>query len=476
MLLEDLLGKDIDPKRKERIKKASSDFGFFCTYYLAEHFHLEPAEFHQELYRLLMNEQRVVVAAPREHAKSTVVNMGFVLYAICYKLKHFIVIVSDTDTQAKYFLWSIKTELETNPRIREDFGDLTATDKWSEGDFITSNNIRVLARGAGASMRGLRYGAHRPDLVIVDDLENDEAVMTPLQRKKTENWFKRVLLNCVGPDGQVFIIGTILHYDSLLAKLLKDDYWFRRKYKAVKDDGTPLWPERWPMERLKQKEKEIGSLAFAQEFYNDPIDEESALFKEEFVDYFEPAEIAGKNLDIYGFVDPSLGGSQTADYCAIVTVGRDLEGYLYALDAWIERVSPDKLMEKILEKHQEYNYTLFGIETVAFQKVLKMWLDEKSRREGVYLPTREVSQGGINKEARIARLSPLVENGTLRFHKQKCARLVDQLVRFPKADHDDGPDALEGCVSLIREQAGKVKVLSAGVRKFVSLLRGYDEQ
>lgn len=473
MKLEELVG-GAGPERKQRINRARSDFGFFCTYYLDEHFSLSPAAFHQELYQLLMAEKRVAVAAPREHAKSTVVNLGFVLYAICFKLKHFIVITSDTDTQAKYFLWAIKTELEGNERIIEDFGDLTTKDKWSEGDFITSNHIRVLARGTGASMRGLRYGAWRPDLVIADDLENDEAVTTALQRKKTENWFKRVLLNCVGPDGQVFIIGTILHYDSLLAKLLKDELWTRRKYRAIQDDGSPLWPERWPVERLEEKKKEIGSLGFAQEFQNEPIDEESALFKEEFVVYFTPSEIAGRALDIYGFVDPSLGGSRKADYSAIITVGRDTDGFLYVLDAWIERATPEKLMEKIMEKFQEFRHTLIGFETVAFQKVFKMWLDEKARQNGVYLPVREVNQGGINKESRITRLSPLVENGTLKFHYKKCSRLVEQLIQFPKADHDDGPDGLEGCVSLVREQAGKVSILSAGARKIASLLKGYE--
>jgi len=94
---------------------------------------------------------------------------------------------------------------------------------------------------------------------------------------------------------------------------------------------------------------------------------------------------------------------------------------------------------------------VLGFETVAFQKVLKMWLDERSRREGVYLPVREVNQGGIAKEARITRLSPLVENGTIRFVKGRTELLVEQLLRSPKADHDDGPDALEGAVSIVQE-------------------------
>lgn len=472
--LNELLGIKHDPEQAKRIERARKDFGFFCSYYLEEHFTLPPAEFHYELYKLLMTEKRVAVAAPREHAKSTVVNLGFVLYAICFKLKNFIIITSDTDTQAKYFLWSIKTELESNEKLREDFGDLTTTDKWSESDFITRNEIRVLARGAGASMRGLRYKSHRPDLIIVDDLENDEAVNTELQRKKTENWFKRVLLNCVGPGGQVFIIGTILHHDSLLMKLLKDPKWKSVKYQAIKEDGTPLWPERWPIERLQDKKEEIGTLNFAQEFMNDPVDEDSLLFNEDHIVWADPEEIAGKTLDIVCFVDPSLGGSRKADFSAIVTIGRDpMTGIIYVLDAWIERVPPLRLMEKLFEIYDRFKHMMIGIEVVAFQKVLSLWIQEKSRESAAYLPIQEVNQGGISKEARITRLSPLVENGTLRFLKTVSRRLIDQLVQFPKGDHDDGPDALEGAVSLLRSIVTKFEVIVARKSEARSLLEGY---
>jgi predicted phage terminase large subunit-like protein len=112
-------------------------------------------------------------------------------------------------------------------------------------------------------------------------------------------------------------------------------------------------------------------------------------------------------------------------------------------------------MDRIFDKYRQYRHLLIGFETVAFQKVLKMWLDERSRREGVYLPVREVNQGGISKEARITRLSPLVENGTIWFVKGRTELLVEQLLRFPKADHDDGPDALEGAVSILQEAGAR---------------------
>ncbi|MDA2917521.1 hypothetical protein MYX64_11900, partial [Nitrospinae bacterium AH_259_B05_G02_I21] len=177
-----------------------------------------------------------------------------------------------------------------------DYGDLVGR-KWTETEIILANNVKILARGAGASMRGLRHGPHRPDLIVADDLENDETVESPLSREKMTRWFDRALLNCLAPGGTMLVVGTVLHYDSLLSRLLKrgGDFW-TKKYAAVRPDGTPLWPERWPIARLEAKKRQIGRAAFDQEFQNEPIDSEARIFREETFGYYETEAIAAKQL------------------------------------------------------------------------------------------------------------------------------------------------------------------------------------
>src|SRR5687767_11765630 len=84
---------------------------------------------HNELFGLLQNmisdrPQRIAIAAPRGHAKSTIVSETFVLWCICYKLEHYILIVSQTLDQASAYLSHIKHELETNPILKEDFPEV----------------------------------------------------------------------------------------------------------------------------------------------------------------------------------------------------------------------------------------------------------------------------------------------------------------------------------------------------------------
>ena len=155
--------------RKARKERAEKDVLWFMETYLP-HFCDEPfAEFHQELIDLAdqaKTTEPMAGDAPRGHAKSTIISFGYVLHKIVFKKKKFIIEVSETETQAAGITAALMVELEENPRIKSDFGRLKGV-SWSENDFTTSTGIRVLARGSGQAIRGLKNGPHRPDLIIV---------------------------------------------------------------------------------------------------------------------------------------------------------------------------------------------------------------------------------------------------------------------------------------------------------------------
>ncbi|MEK0537465.1 hypothetical protein OSH38_26365, partial [Mycobacterium ulcerans] len=132
------------------------------------------------------------VAAPRGHAKSTNLTFKDNLHAILYAYKHFILIISDVYDQATGFLESIKTEIEENEHIKEDFGSLAGR-VWKQDVALTSSGIKIMARGSNQKVRGIKHKQHRPDLIVCDDIENDEMVRTPEQRKKLEDWYFKAL-------------------------------------------------------------------------------------------------------------------------------------------------------------------------------------------------------------------------------------------------------------------------------------------
>lgn len=469
---------DTAEKKAIRIELAKRDRTYFQQTYLPHYFPEQPATIHLTLVEHDQDEL-LAAAAPREHAKSTHESIGRPLHGIVKGDEHFIIIGSDTETQAAAFTASIKDELECNGRLRADFPDACRTVRGGDSDFVTGNDVRVMARGAGQKVRGLHHKQWRPTLMVWDDLENDEAVESEDQRKKLRKWFFKAVVNTRGKGGKIRIIGTILHPESLLNEILDPDKnarWTKFLWKAPDPDalepGPSLWPEVWPLERLRDKKEEIGSVFYAQEYRNEPIDEETALFKETDITYFDDRDLVGLSLVHYGACDPSLGKTDRSDFSAIldavVAVG---DPHINIDEADIRRRKPQEICADAIEHGRRHAYVAFGFEDVGFQEVLKDDLTRQSDEAHVHLPIVPISHEGVPKDLRIRRLSPLVERGILRFRKSQTL-LIQQLVHYkPRGRvHDDGPDALEMLVRLI---SGKAKPWEPRIRSLApNLMEG----
>ncbi|MDP2045547.1 MAG: hypothetical protein Q8L00_04960, partial [Deltaproteobacteria bacterium] len=270
---------DSEEKHQQRLERAASDPLYFCRTYLPHYFPHGPAAFHHELIRML--EQRndavvtpMVVAAPREFAKTTVCSFGYVLHQICFRKRHFILIGSDTEDLASDLTGYIYLELLYNERLQQDFGELVKGNKPVD-DFVTLNDIRIKARGRGQRLRGLKHKQWRPDLVVLDDLENDANVRNPEIVQSILDWVKSAVYPAVDARGTLMIIGTILRWHSALHVMLTSPdepycHFQRRVYRAYQEDGTSLWAARHPAARLKLQKQLMGTVAFNREKMNEP--------------------------------------------------------------------------------------------------------------------------------------------------------------------------------------------------------------
>jgi len=186
------------------------------------------------------------LAAPRGNAKSTLSTLILPLWCIAGARKKFIVIISDTTEQAEEFLDGIKSELEANERLIEDFPEACGSGRiWKASKLITENGVAVRCWGKRKRLRGARHGNRRPDLVICDDLEDDENIDSPDQREKDRKWFFKAVMKIGGRYTVYIVIGTLLHYDSLLARLLNRPGWQGKKWQAViRWSSSQLW-EKW---------------------------------------------------------------------------------------------------------------------------------------------------------------------------------------------------------------------------------------
>lgn len=486
----DMDGWDITPEavaeRRRKVLDPVGGFAFFDSTYFPHYGKAEPSELHKYLYQRLPqivntpSGQRDAIAAPRGEAKSTKISMSFVLWCLIAEIKWYPIIVMDAFEQAAEMLEAVKAELEANPRLQGDFPEACGQGKaWRVGVIVTRNGRKVEAFGSAKKIRGRRHGPHRPDLAVLDDIENDENVTTPAQRDKLQKFVTKGVLNLGPPDDSMdaIMVGTVLHYDSVLARFLKNPLWNRKVFKAIikwpdrmdlwdqfeellLNGGTPQageaaamalyqenraamdagavvsWPSVRPLHKLMLKRAREGHDAFDSEQQNDPTSGEDAPFANSI--RFWVNRLA--EWVFYGACDPSMGKhGQGRDPSAIGVAGFNREtGIADVVEAKIRKRVPDRIISDIIEVQREYNCLRWGVETVQFQEFLGTELVKRSAKAGVPVPMTMLVPIA-DKLMRIEALQPHMHNGLLRLHPS-LTTLIDQFRHFPKADHDDGPD------------------------------------
>jgi predicted phage terminase large subunit-like protein len=462
-------------------------------------------DFHRELcdyLNVVSNKEptkRICWSVPRGHAKSAYLSNMFPVHQTVYGLRKYILIISETEKMAQAFLEWVSEQLKYNEKLREDFGELLSPKKAMNAkdnleSFVTTTGTMVQAASIGKQLRGARRSNTRPDLIILDDLESAKNTNTKELRDKNLHWFNSVVIPLGDPERTAIIyMGTLVHAQGLLPDVLKradfegriysaivsepdrPDLWekyeeilrdqenenrlqdaldFYQQNKEEMDRGVKtLWNDRFPYWKLILEKVNIGSRAFASEFLNKPGDDETAIFREENIVWFDDKDLYDQfgrqlPLDIYGFWDIAIGKNSRSDYNAIVTIGRDRRtGIIYVLDAWAKKCPMHQALEVCIEKIREYGHKIFGVETIQAQHDMYRQLRERLIKAGLYKTRVKAVQPRTKKEERIEGLEPLFENGAIRL-KRNQRLLVEQLVFFPMHDHDDLPDALASAVNL----------------------------
>ena len=439
-------------KRRENIHL----FGWFIA---RPYFPLETPPFHKEILDLISNKdnRRIGAIAPRGHAKSTTVDMTYPMWAGCFEQEEFIVIISDTYTQAAEFINALKDEFEHNPKIKWLFGDMKGDD-WQDGEFVLSNGIKYAAKGSGMKIRGIRHRHTRPTLMIFDDIENDENIKSAEQRQKLYHWFTKAAIPALARGGRAVVIGTILHFDSLVNKVMKQQdvfkSWQTRVFYAIttEEDGTEraLWPEHRSLEKLRAMRDDpgdqdfIGSITFAQEYQHKPFSEEDAIIQPDWIKECEPSQVPDKHARLARVltIDPAASERQTADFTAMIVADLYTDGNVYIRAIRNQRTSPSVTADTIRELDEIYKPQVIGIEKGALGLVFRDLL------EGLPVIGLEPDK---DKVRRLLAVSRFFEAGRVYTVKniQNGQAFREQLIEFPKGTHDDMVDAAAYAVRLL---------------------------
>jgi predicted phage terminase large subunit-like protein len=440
-------------------------------------------EFHKEMWEYCCSSTRwVAICAPRGHAKTTAVTLGYGLATLLFRERKFMLLVSNTEQQAALFLGNIKQQLQTNDTLIELFGIKRQQEdgkvkfiKDSETDIIVEFDdgkmFRIIAKGSEQKVRGLTWGTARPDLIICDDMENDEQVMNKDRREKFKRWFTGALLPCMSDRGIIRMVGTILHMDSMLENLMPKPYakdragrpttitkdlkqysiapnkWLTIKYRAHTDDFKKLlWPEKktvefFRLERQDHFERGIQDV-YSQEYLNIPIDESSTYFRR--ADFKPMHEDDFKKIVTYYIaVDLAISEKETADYSVFVVGAVDEDKHLQIRNVIRERMDGREIVDTLLWLQKMYKPEAIGIEEMQVSKAIGPFFREEMVKNNNYVSTFLLKHGGKDKLARSRSIQARMRANGVKFDKSGDWYPIfeEECMRFPRDRHDDQVDA-----------------------------------
>lgn len=336
----------------------------------------------------------VAIAAPRGHAKSTALTHDFVLAAVCFRFEPHVLIVSATEELAMAHLGDISKELHDNDDLRREFA-ISSFLVDSKSEIVVrctdGYEFRIIARGSGQKLRGLKWNGRRPGLIICDDMEEDEQVENADRREKFRRWVLRALMPLGRRGCKIRWHGTILHEDAMLARLMKDKSWTSKLYRAhasFSDFSSILWPEMWSEERLRAKQQEYveqgDAPGYSQEYLNDPLDATNTYLQREWFLPMRPEDFDSNKI-ICAAADFAISKKDRANRTSLTVGGKDARNLLHILDQRVDRWDSLEIIQEMFDLQRQYNLDVFWVENGQIWNSLWPMLKKEMQARNIWI-------------------------------------------------------------------------------------------
>lgn len=506
---------------------------FFCLYYLQDTFRAkdnnvarELADFHFEMWEQLENMiirdefDKLVLVLPRAHSKTTTITFALVLYMAVYQGSYFTIVQGKTEGDAQKFTFEVRSALENNEYIKKTFGELINTRRRTvnKNEIHLMNDCKIEAISSTSSMRGRKHLGKRPTLIIADDIQGlDDVISDQAKKKKMETFQKDVLYagdtavyrkdKKVKPGTKYIVLGTTLAEDCLISQLIKDksyryilkrgiteddfdvddyfnnnEYWkqFKEIYFDNKNEYAQIDAKNYYYDNEDKMQFSVlwkdkySCLDLALEYYSDPLSFKSEIMndtknigekcffqvKTETTNEIESNEF----INTIMVIDTAVGVKNHNDYTAILIGSKVNTGHRYVRKGLLMKVEFDDYIEKVIELLKDYpDITHIVVEKNTYQGV-----DVKRIKELIAIDPdlngRSISfineYQKKNKENKIRAIAGKVNNGFIIFNKDD-EDFYNQVLQYQGEGigHDDAADALAEFDIRIDSLVGQVQPL-----------------
>lgn len=458
------------PAKQRRISALLKDYSAFVDYYFPHYCkdkqtgrHISSARFHIQAANKILSTPNIsaVFQWARGHAKSTHMDIFIPLWLKAQKHRQInvMVLVSKSQDNANSLLADLQAELQNNQRYINDFGQQYSAGNWQTGEFVTLDECAFFARGRGQSPRGLRYRNHRPDYIVIDDLDDDELCHNKDRVQKMTEWVLTALYAAMdGGRGRFIAVGNLISKTSVLYNLMQNPSFFVSKVNAYTSSGEVSWKEKWSIEEIRHQQQLMGYRFFQKEMMNNPITEGS-VFRQDWIHFKKPLPL-NQYDEIIAYIDPSWKSSKKADYKAVkVWAKKNTE--LHHLFAFVRQCSLAEMVRwcyDLYERTRDICSIKFFMETSFMQDMMLEEFSTEGSLRGYQLPIRGDNRKKPDKFQRIEAVSPLWERGFVFYNAnmqndKDMLTGIEQTLAFERgsSSHDDAPDADESAIFLLQK-------------------------
>lgn len=464
---ESLSRREIERQRTELEKDPIA----WIKYFFPEYAESEFAPFHlKAIKRLVENDKWYeVLSWSRELAKSSVA-MFALMYLALTKRKHFFVLASATSESAIRLLTPYKTNFESNGRLKQFYGKQVVIGQWTASEFTCRCGAKFIALGAGAAPRGMRNGAIRPDVIYFDDFDTDEDCRNPVTLQKKWDWAERALLptRSISKPSLILWCGNIIAKDCCITRAGK----IARNWDIVNirdKNGKSVWSKNTE-EMIDEYLSGYSAAAQQAEFFNNPISE-GKIFKNLPFGKVPPLK---KFRFLIGYGDPAYSDSKKkgSSTKALWLIGK-YKGVYYVIKGFLAHATNAEFIGWYFEldkyvggKTNVYWYIENNkLQDPFYQQVFKPLLRDECAKRKTQLYIREDTRKKTDKATRIeANLEPLDRNCAWIFNEdEKDNPMMQELINQFKLFEltlpypADGPDAVEGGVTMTDSKAGELE-------------------
>jgi len=466
---------ELDGETEDMLLECCTSTKMMAKVMFPERFFAPFSPLHDQIFDLIdSGAPRIAIAAPRGMGKTSIVALALAARKILFRLCKFFTYVSNSATSGELQTENLKFELVSNPTIKHFFGKIKAKnptgfdESFSKKAWVAGGNAStlILPRGSGQQVRGIIYRNARPDLIVIDDLEDTDTIQNDEIRLKRKNWFNADLLKCISrvdKRWQIVYIDTLKHEDALLQDLLDSQDWESLRLEICDDDYNPTAPEFMSKEEiLKERDyhKREGLLdVFYREFRNIPISKEDAVFKPDmFKSYKEPDLMnpqIGKppNLLNVVIVDPAKTVKLQSAESAVVCWGISRsDKRMYFRDCISEKFYPDELYKAALDMVVNMGAFILAVEVTSLEQFIIQPIKNEMRIRGVAAQFMSL-KARDKKENRVATLAPHYRHGYVYHNEEIAGKLESQLMGFPRSKKWDVMDAAAYITEIMEKES-----------------------